>query len=52
MIRTFRLGPRVKKVHVGAVGIGPLSENVGISQRKCKNNASGKMAVFGSFLGP
>ena len=34
-----------------AFGIGPSAENVGKSQGKRKNNASGKKAVFGPFLG-
>ena len=35
-----------------AFGIGPPVKFVGKSQEKCKNNASGKMAVFGPFFGP
>ena len=35
-----------------AFGIGPPAKIVGKSQGKRKNNASGKMAVFGPFFGP
>ena len=52
MIRTYGLGPRVKKRLFGRFGIGPLAENVGKSQGKCKNNALGQMTVFGPFLVP
>ena len=41
-----------EKVPFLAFGIGPPAENVGKSQGKRKNNASGKMAVFGPFFGP
>ena len=41
-----------KQVLYGAFGIGPRGENVDKSQGKCKNNASGQMAVFGSFWCP
>ena len=52
MIRTFGLGPRAKKCLFWAFGIGPPAKIVGKSQGKRKNNASGKMAVFGPFFGP
>ena len=50
MIRTSGLEPRVKKFW--AFGKGSSADNVGKSQRMCKNNASGTMAVFGPFWGP
>ena len=50
MIRTFGLGPRAKKCFFWRFGIGPPAKIVGKSQVKCKNNALGKMAVFGPFF--
>ena len=50
MIRTFGLGPRAKKCLFLAFGLGPPAKIVGKSQEKRKNNASGKMAVFGPFF--
>ena len=49
MIRTFGLGPWVKKRRFWAFGLGLRAKIVGKSQGKCKNKALGKKANFGLF---
>ena len=50
MIRTFGTGLRDTKGENGGLELDVMSENVGKSQEEVKkNNASGKMTVFGRF---
>ena len=51
MIRTFGLGPRVKKCLLWAFGIGPSAENVCKSHGKCKKHCVGKDDRFRTFFG-
>ena len=52
MIRTFGIGPRPKR-RFGAFGIGTFGRKCRLIQGKSvKNDASGKMTVFGPFWGP
>ena len=52
MIRTFGLGTSGEKVPFWAVWVGTSGQNRRQIPGKRKNNASGKMAVFGLFFGP
>ena len=51
MIGTFGFGPLAQNGIVSRLESGPLAENVGKSQGKCKNIASGKNR-FRSIFGP